>query len=274
MRAHEFITETPISDFQTFGTVGPDDNPLYFRKEDEKLLNSSKAVNKIIDAFNKTPFNFNIYILLSNSFNKKSISALRFTDTKKLLDIIQNTIGHKMETKNNITMIYTNNIQSPNHMPMNAWTLAHRVGHALQITKGNDSFRAVEINVINEFLKACNSVYKEITYGNPINWTVDLNSTNNSPLGVDINEHGKTKTLKDIATNLLTTRAGRRNLLNNVHIELYCELIAQYLITGRVRMNKEFSNQETIAVIQECEKNINDALANMFASMVGRVFSF
>jgi nanoRNase/pAp phosphatase (c-di-AMP/oligoRNAs hydrolase) len=73
---------------------------------------------------------------------------------------------------------------------------------------------------------------------------------------------------KDAAISLLTTRSGRMKLLNNLEIELFCELVAQYLVTGKVKLVSDNPR------IKKYQNNINELMKQMFDNLVGGVISF
>jgi|FreactcultureFD7_1027221.scaffolds.fasta_scaffold00768_12 hypothetical protein len=264
MRAHEFINEAPISDFQVFGNFsGNKEHNDIFYHPDEKLLHSEKAIKKIYNAFSKTPFEFNFYVLMPTITKTSSPNDLVLGKPSYLLNYIQNELGHKIETDRRITVIYTNNVVGKNPMPMTAWTFAHRIGHAIQNPEKENiplNLKQYEEDIMNDFLACCNTILGTSHHAK------------SSHLGVEISGHVYNNKLHDLGSRLLSTRSGRTNTLNNIHIELFCELIAQYLISGKVKLNR--ISPEYNDIIEKTEAVLNEKIFNMFSNLVGKVLSF
>ncbi len=254
MRYYELF-EAPIADF---GVVGDLESPVMQRvwqKGDSKLLQSDKAIKKIHNAFAKTPYNFNLYIIITDTPN--ITLGVSENDRGKLIKTIEAHTKKPVITEGNITVVYTQNVTGANARPMNAWTLAHRIGHAVQIEENY-----YQTEVMTEFLNLCSKI------------TGDEYPFKKGILGIEFTNvsFGAPARLRTVAMDLLSTKSGRDKTLNNVDIELFCEFIAQYLITGKVKLNRAYPEKEK--EIAEAEANINIALTGMFDAMVGRIVNF
>lgn len=267
MRAKEFITEAPIEDFRVFGTFGSDKshNSIFFPSDDE-LLHSEKGVAKIINAFRNTPYQFNIYILMPTITRTSGLNNLVLGDPKHLMHTIQNDLGHPIKTEGRITVIFTNNVNNTNGMPMNKWTIAHRIGHAIQAPSQveiNEHARAVEERIMNIFVKCCGAI---------LNKSI---SAKHVVLGVRIdNQYSgvKNQDLYKLATKLLSMKSARTGTLNSLEFEAFAEMVAQYLLKGKVYLNRIDPNFNDI--IEQTEISINQQLDELFGFLVNKVIRF
>jgi hypothetical protein len=156
-------------------------------------------------------------------------------------------------------------MQGHNGTPLTGWALAHRVGHAIQIFKRKD-VRRYEENIVQQFFDATgvllNLDYEYIPKATAAGLGVNINFEPSKAVGV------YPEKFKKAATSLLTSRSGRMNLLNNLEFELFCELVAQYLVTVKVKLGSD--NPE----ILKHHDSINTLMTQLFDSLVGEFISF
>lgn len=212
------LNETPIASFNLEGEWKPDSKPRGYDKASRGILTSEKGVEKIKKLWNKIPIDVDIYMVSSkHGWKHTEIGRVdqSFIKDKLKLDIPIND--------ENATIFYTNN-KGSEKIPTTAWTLAHRFGHALRREKGYSSnYHYVNLNNYVEQLinKVGNMVYRIVLSG-----------------GSSYNSDDRI-TKREIAAALGTFKSARdRNLRN--YEEFTNELIAQYIITGKIQFNRDF----------------------------------
>jgi len=274
MRWHE-ITEAPIADLAYAGDVPSKDDKHgvhYVKADDHAIVTTPKGVAKIMNAFERTPYVFNIYV----APNRARGVQHELVDVERLL-------GRKVETNGRITVIYTNNVTGSYRMPMTGWTLAHRMIHAIQVS-GQPSLiemacwkAIVDIwNLARHESRAPKVKYK----GQPLYMTTDAHL------------------LSEFSSILFTMRSARKGYLK-VDLDVGGELLAQYLLTGRVKLvrSEEWDmrrpdlykpsthfhpglikvNRDHYAInrrIEQAEQEINEACEQQLAALVGKVIKF
>lgn len=263
MKAKEFISEAPLGGIEMHGdkTISPDAEPHNYGGQidnpSKKLL--TRDLVKYFKAFEKTPFTFNFYVISSKDTGL-------FSNFGKERKEIRSNIEKKNPT--DINVIYTNNITARGgYQPMTPWILAHRIAHALY----HESVYHATDKVINE---AFHSV-------------VNFYVPNKKFVYVNMFETGTESILKFWKI-FGTMRSARKNELTNV-LDTSGEMIAQYLINGKVTLNKDFPEQidvgnnvyrrftsvdEAVKMVSKFEEEINASLTNMFVALQGKTISF
>lgn len=202
------IDEMPISNFQLMGQWGPDAKRAYgYSKQDIGILQSQKAVDKIKRKWSNTYNEFDFYFLRSNEARQQSdIGEVNPEWVKQNLQIdIQ-------PNEDAITVIFTQNT-GDEKIEMTAWTIAHRLGHVIRRNK------TFELYFSQELLKDFRQLFEEV-YGTKLQY----NSANEE------------KQLRALAQAVGTMKSARTNNLRNFYEFMY-ELIAQWIITGKIEFN-------------------------------------
>ena len=203
----------PISELKVFnGTV-----PYYrlFPETDHRLLNSEKAIAKIKRVFARVPYNFNLYLMLDNQ------------ESYKTYDSNESIIG-SMNTDDHISMIYTHDYTG-NYHPMTAWILAHRMIHAIHNTNIMEPVIFEEIHKIFNYIK--NPSIPEVVLCNDY-----LRRTGYNPRSYDTDGDADRHITK-FSNIILTMKSARDNNIKN-SLDIGAEIFAQYVITGKVRLNR------------------------------------
>lgn len=244
------ITETPIEDIRHIGdkSLYPDGSspPLVVRATDQakfnqgdsfgdtdsKLVQSPKALKKMIKAFSRTPFRFEIIFqstkdVIVNSpgeNNNVDFIALNFAAG------IHDSYG-AVEGKPGVIRVLILSNLSPieSKMPMTPWTVAHKIGHSFQ-----DHEQLTNLPEISSAVSRA------------------LDSTDLVPLY------------------RFTMKSARNGKLTNSY-ERFPEMIAQYLITGKVTIDKTGDNTNDTVFFSGVENNLNRVLDKLFAGIVGKV---
>jgi hypothetical protein len=221
---YKLVSETPISNFERIGEWEQEDKPRGWDKASRGILTSPSGVEKIKNLWSKLPEDVDMY-LVSNKEGWKHTEvgqvSYEFVRDELKLNIPINS--------DNITIIYTNN-KGSEKVPATAWTLAHRFGHALRRQRGyniNPMYKIVDDSV-NELVErvALN------LYGRNIKSSAEIRS-------LETFRNDKEQIKKSVCNALGTFRSAREKILRN-SAEFTNELVAQYIITGKIQFNKEY----------------------------------
>lgn len=202
------LQEMPINKFQLLGQWGPDAKRAYgYNKQDTGILQNPQAVQKIHRLWNNTKEKFDLYFIRSNKA-RKQVEVGEVTP-----EWVKNNLDVDIQPNDDaITIIFTQNTGAEK-IPMTAWTIAHRLGHAI---RRDDIFSQYFYKeVIDDFRQILKDVYgKQKTY-----------------MQNDDDE------LYALANAVGTMKSIRQNNLRNFYEFIY-ELVAQYIITGHVKFNQ------------------------------------
>ncbi len=124
------FSEAPVDTYQTIGNF--DKGSSFTDKRDRALITNPVAIQKVKNFFKNTDINFDFYFV-----NTKD--ARKYMEIGKVdKDFIFNELGIPPEQlKNgkinhkNATIFFTNN-KGDERMPLTAWVIAHRLGHAIR----------------------------------------------------------------------------------------------------------------------------------------------
>lgn len=220
MRYRELI-EAPIADFQV---VNKETEKYYndFDKSDEGILNSQKGVQKIMNAFAKTPFEFNIYVVMRPT---EGIWGQSFEQTQAdAKEFLRDQIGAEVQTEGRITCIYLSNVTAKtNRMPMNAWTIAHRIIHMMQTSPKDQE---------NDILHFERTFWQNMVKVADASTDMRPHFTGNM-LQMAYPESG----MVNFANCLMTQKSARDGRMTNP-LDVGGEALAQYLLTGSIRLNR------------------------------------
>jgi len=201
-----------IVEFKVLGSgtrlrVNSQPKPLSeYNDPDLEILHSQSGIAKIHDKFARSPFKFRLFTVVQG--------GVLFSDGKDILT--ENNIA--LTVPDAITCIYTNNVTTAfNYIPLNAWIYGHRFGHMLQIDGGYniDKVQISESTVMQEVRNSMQTLARL-----PVN--VDEKRSNN---------------MAEYCLMLLlgTMRSVRRCDISS-GLEIFPELIAQYLICGKISL--------------------------------------
>lgn len=208
-----------------FKTVGDWTKGSSFRDPiDRKLLTSPRGVEKIRRQWEKTPFDFDIYLVNDRRVNKPEFREVGEVDLEFVRDELQLTPEEVPDPdRNSITVIYTSNTGDQRKMAT-GWILAHRLGHALR--RGNGSTSRHWNYFANNLRKRIADFVQRV-------YNIDVAEFGRYGRG---NVAEKDKLLKYIARQIGTFKSARDNKLRDWY-ELPYELLAQYMITGKIKFN-------------------------------------
>jgi len=219
----DLVDEMAIQQFKTVGDWSK--RSSFSHPVDRALLTSPKAVEKIKRQWENTPYDFDLYFVNDKRVNNPAFREVGY----KHLDFVRNILQITPEeipdpSDDRITIIYTGNFGDERYMA-SGWILAHRFGHA--ISRSDNSTVG---DLWRKFIKNLADIFKDIL-SKVYNIEVDLNMRGNYS---QINKNQKI--LKFAAQQIGTMKSARENNLRNWY-EFAYELLAQYLISGKIKFN-------------------------------------
>lgn len=215
------MQEMPITNFTKIGNWEDPNAPKYgWDKPSIGILNNEKGVQKIKDAWSRSPVDFDLYFV-------KQPGGTKFLEVGEVSPeyIEQNLKIPYQPNPNAINVFFTQNIGDAK-VPMTAWIIAHRLGHSvsrdrLKIGYGkpipNDSYPYLERRIDFDFKDILEKAF-----------------------GFQSTAFGRTpnleKYMKDLMQALGTFRSARMGNIRNTG-EFVHELMAQVITTGEVKFN-------------------------------------
>lgn len=212
----------PITRFQTVGNLS---KPGQFDKTDRAILQSEKAVEKIHRQFGKTGIDFNFYLFHKVPMALRGMREGEEIELALLEDQPEEYYGISKEnaeqiineSSDSITIIYRGNSGAEKYM-FTGWTMAHRIGHAIRRVSSWRTFETYIFDLIfNQILR---SVFKFQTKSSRLNFPIPQENAIS----------------KKVMSAMGTMKSARESNLRTPYEFLY-ELFAQYLITGKVKLN-------------------------------------
>jgi hypothetical protein len=260
------------------------DNKLHgYDKASIKMMQNPLQAERIKSKWSKLETPIDLYIVKGKNLHK--FYELGRVDYYFVRDKMGLNINHNDD---HITLILTNN-KGDEKIPLTPWTIAHRFGHAFAKDtvqkQGSDYF-------YNQVRGTVEKLFKEIArivYGLK---TLDRR-VSTGPYSSIITPDRELKKL--LAQALGTFKSARDNNIRNSE-EFTNELIAQYIITGKIVLNSELpkmlirkyawgkpqginKQQMTIELQQELEDTIYEYqnslfydIESLFTSNIGHIF--
>lgn len=244
--------------------VGNFDKNSGFRDDDRKLLTNPRAVEKITKQWENTPFDFDIYMVNLPRVNKPEIKEKGEVN----MEYVRNTLKLSPEEipdndGSRITVIFVGN-SGAEKVPMTGWMIAHRFAHSIS----------------RDFSKSSEFSYftRELTshLGNIIHQIY------NYDIGNSLKYYDNNKLDAKHFFNAIGTMASARNKKIVRPYEFTYELIAQWLLTGSVKLQfpqgvrtkKGFyrADQETLNIYSRDldQGEINDFINQHIEALIGK----
>jgi hypothetical protein len=292
IKLKNLLTEAPIENLIKIGKWTPPDKPMSGRRPSNHgwdrpsitLLNSEPYLEKIKKAWAKLPEPVDTYLVkLPNAHKQVEVGEVD-------KNFIKDTLKLDVEINpDHITIFYTNN-KGSEKIPMTPWILAHRLGHAARNrlntrNKLDYSYDAIQNNV-DKLINTISKLYVGIKHNKRNN----SNNTDYYYTKPDLSDYIK----KHIAMQAIGTMASCRNNNLRNHYELTNELIAQYIITGKITLKKlppcitipgEYGRLSKYYITRDAEKieavtseisaiesNLNHLIECLFSDLVGRIY--
>ena len=229
MKFREFIEKEVEEDLEYYKSVGFDKGkegkfkPHSFDRKHGALIRSPAYAKRLHTKFSKTKWPFAIYIA-------NIPGGRKFLERGEMqLDDVEKQLGIELhdDYDDHITVIYTNNT-GDQKVPMTPWILAHRFGHAIRnLPEWNDV-----VTHVNEKLAYIMRKY----YGTDVKFNRD--GFISSGYGDDDRRRSQDNEnkLKHFMHSVGTFKSARDRKIRNFP-EIYYELLAQYILTGKIRFN-------------------------------------
>lgn len=226
MRFKQWLSEMPMQNFQRIGDWEPEQNPTLayqqrraprkgYYGDDFGILTSDSAVEKIKRKWSKCEEPFNVFALRSAVGSK--IREEGVVDTQFLANNLKLSpeVIQQIAQPNTINIVFTNNIGGE-RMPMNWWTMAHRVGHALDRGNQVPSYKFYTRELTQHLYKMLDEIFG---HQKEAFWAARTQRD--------------TQLLLALATEIASMKSARERNLRNL-TEFFHELTAQYIIEGKV----------------------------------------
>lgn len=215
------LAEMPLN-LQLLGRWGPQDRPHRWDRPSIGILTSPVGVEKIKAKWAKVPQQINAWMMRGPKASKVSeVGEVNYT-------YLQNTLRLKVVENpqapdeisidpHAINIVFTQNV-GVEKMPMNYWTMAHRLGHALKNTPAYKYFWS-ELN--KGLFELTELIFGQRPRQHPEYLTVTPEHEN---------------FLRRFAEAIGTMNSARKGWLRNYY-EFGYELLAQKIATGKVKFN-------------------------------------
>ena len=220
IKLKDILNEAPLGTYTAIG--GFDKGASYKDPRDRAALNHPVTIQKVKDMLKNTSVDFDFYFV-----NKPGLR--KFSEKGKVpYDFIVKPYPEGLGlnpnqieiNNNNITIFFVGNTAA-DKIPMTAWTIIHRVGHAMNRTPQFQDYTKWLDNEFDELLKIYGKSKESTRYGN--------------------SDYKKSRTF-DLAKGRLfnhigTMRSAREGKLSRRYYEFYYELFVQYLKDGKITFN-------------------------------------
>lgn len=221
MNIHDLF-EAPISDLTHVGdwTKGSS-----FRHEaDRKLLTNPKAITKITAQWEKTPVDFNVYLVNNkDGIKHKEIGSV----TKEWIDTNLPTTAPFIDVKPNaVNLLFMNNT-GDERVPMTGWIMAHRFGHVVS-RYGDFVYGTPSQRQFHDFTDAREELLRVAAYILNDGFGLNAHQSRSNPI--------YQKTLVSFYEQIGTMRSARTGQLRT-EFEFIYELLAQYMLVGEIKFN-------------------------------------
>jgi hypothetical protein len=225
------LHEVPVDTFQTIGDF--DKGAAFRDKRDRDIIKHPVTITKVKDFFKNTSSDFDFYFV--NLTGRRKFAEKGVVPESFVFDAYPKGLGLKPEqlrngviNDNNITVFFVGN-SAGEKIPMTAWTMAHRFGHAI---RREYSF----VEMTNWLEKSFEEV---LTHYN-----LDKSKTSGGNDYRNYDRDGGPTRLPDITrlvksslfNQIGTMRSAREGKISR-YFEFYYELFAQYLKNGKITLN-------------------------------------
>lgn len=222
---YNLLQEAPIGEIGLIGDWEGEKKRGY-DSPSKKLLTNPNYIEKIKTAWNKTPYDFDLYFVNSKEANK-------YTELGKVnLEFVRNELNIKDLNINpdSITCFFTNN-RGVQKVPLTPWIIAHRLAHAMARTYKGERPYLYHSGVSKDLDNFLEEISRDV-YGT----SLEKNAYTYS--GYDYKANNKKELLKKkICEALGTFRSAREGKLR-APFEMVNELISQFIITNKITFNK------------------------------------
>jgi hypothetical protein len=274
MRYRE-LTEAPIEDFSVVGDKRPGEQELWWTKQDIRQIDKLVKRREI---WKNNPYKFNQVLFIP----PKEDRLFRLQDgpvsPEDLYKKLENAVikgGYAISPKelhqellakhgaDRITIIHGGNESDEQYMPMTSWILAHRSAHTMiELPAARSVANRVRIQLFANLLE----LVDRMEYGETNDMQVYMDSIQHGEL------EGQGNTLLKHLNKFFTFSAARHNKTTS-DFELFYDIIAQFLVTGRVKLNTEYyDDPEAKQFLEQMQKGMNKAADRFVRACLGHIF--
>lgn len=221
------LKEAPIDTFQTIGDF--EKGASFGDKRDRQIITNPITLTKVKDFFKNTTVDFDFYFV--NLAGRRRFSEKGLVKQEFLFEPYPKGLGIKPEqlkngsiNENNITVFFVGNTAGEK-VPMTAWTMAHRFGHAIR--------REYAFVQLTNWLE---TEFEEVLR----EYNLDKSKTAGQGRPGDYGYYRKdiTRLVKSSLFNQIGTMRSAREGKISRYFEFYYELFAQYLKDGKITLNR------------------------------------
>jgi hypothetical protein len=282
---HTRVDEAPLGVFQTVGDFSKEGT--WDDKRDRRLVTNPVSVQKMHDAFAKTPFTFDMFLVNTpTTFGRPdkdnrwegeiSLSTARKLFPPDYDDVFVNYIKSKDYDHQAIILVHTHN-GGDEKVPFTPWIMAHRTVHAITgIPEGKDNRLSLGTKLFSNI---------EITTFDIPRDNYGINVTD-----VALPDRKDREAFISFWSQVATMRSARRNTVTRAG-EYMIELMTQYLVTGKVTLNgmpdmisyngrkyrwtSEYTGhnrEQANSIIKVWENQLDEMFEVYMSTLPGRVF--
>jgi hypothetical protein len=220
----ESLDEAPVDTYQTIGDFSK--GASFRDKRDRALITHDIAIQKVKDFFKNTTTDFDFYFVnlkgrRSHAEKGKVDKEFLFKKYPEGLGLTPDQLKNGTINDNNVTVFFVGN-SAAEKIPMTAWTIAHRFGHAIRRSHGFKVYTEWLDEKFDELLSLYN-IKNSDQYG----YSSDFYKNK------AVVDKAKAKLFNQIGT----MRSARQGEIDR-HFEFYYELFAQYLKYGKITFNR------------------------------------
>lgn len=217
--------------------VGNWDRNHGFREKDRKLLTSPRAIKKIHDLWNRCPVVFDIYLVNTPQTNKTDYREIGPVDPSEYPGL--DNINFSDDAVN---IVFTNNM-GVESVPLTGWVMAHRFAHVLRYS-ATYTWNKDWLAIVDAIEGHLDRIIEAFSLPDRYPYNLSKYEGRGDGYGYYGQVHRNAdrrrayeRYRKALAEQLGTSRAARTRNLRNTY-EWYYELVAQWIITGRIRFRK------------------------------------
>lgn len=225
------LFEAPIEDFNLVGDWSR--NSSFRHEQDRKILTNPRAQEQIKHKWSKTIVPFSMYFVNSPEANR--FTEIGEVDSEWLANKMPKTFAQINIRDDAVNVIFTNN-KGDQRVPMTAWIIAHRLGHATDRKEGaRESEEQQEIR--DMVFRYISPIFRD---GYGYDYFPDSERRYAGKYRYSASTWEAHRRSEQILVAFFeaigTMRSARSKKLRN-QFEFFHELFAQYIITGKITFN-------------------------------------
>lgn len=246
MRAKDFLTEAPVTDYEVLGKL---DKPGPLNKE--RFLKRADAELKVKEFFSKTSQDIRMFFANRRGLSKYSETGS--VDDKFIYEIFSKEDANKIlsDRENTITIVYVGN-QADDKIALTPWIMAHRLGHAIQASVRSSgrnlssvarAWNEVSMHFFHNALDIISDYYEEVNLKKSRYDDIDdfdgryYKNKKRPKTRVDYDSIDWYQNELNALFNAVGTQGSSRRGQISRPFEFIYEAFAQYLGTGQVTFN-------------------------------------